>query len=87
MATINKTRPSCARVKVLVDLLVELPKKVRIDIENEVTRDIRTEWVTIKYDYMPKYCKECNLQGHDGFECWRLHPELLKNRVNDKQGE
>lgn len=27
MATINKTRPSCARVKVLVNLLAELPKK------------------------------------------------------------
>ncbi|XP_060210254.1 uncharacterized protein LOC132637130 [Lycium barbarum] len=35
MATINKTRPSCARVKVLVDLLADLPKAVRMDIEDE----------------------------------------------------
>lgn len=28
MATINKTRPRCARVKVLVDLLADLPKKL-----------------------------------------------------------
>lgn len=32
MDTINKTRPSSARVKVLVDLLAGLPNKVRMDI-------------------------------------------------------
>lgn len=32
MATINKTRTSCARVKVLNDLLTDLPNKVRMDI-------------------------------------------------------
>lgn len=69
MATINKTRPSCARVKVLVDLLTELPKKVRMDIENESTGEIRTEWVMIQYDFLPQYCKECRLQGYDEFEC------------------
>lgn len=35
LATINKTRPSCARVKVLVDLLATTPKEVIMDIENE----------------------------------------------------
>lgn len=40
MVTINKTRPSCARVKVLVDLLHNLPKKVRMDIENEATGEV-----------------------------------------------
>ncbi|XP_019241772.1 PREDICTED: uncharacterized protein LOC109221779 [Nicotiana attenuata] len=84
-ATVNKTRPSCARVKVLIDLLSDLPKKVRMDIVNEDTGDIRTEWVNINYDYLPKYCKECKLQGHDMFECWRLHPELMANRTEEKQ--
>lgn len=82
MATINKTRPSCARVKVLVDLLEELPKKVRMDIENEATGEVRTEWVKIQYDYLPKYYKSCKLQGHGDFECWKLHPELM---VHDKE--
>ncbi|WMV53891.1 hypothetical protein MTR67_047276 [Solanum verrucosum] len=36
-ATINKTRPSCARVKVLVDLRADLPKFFYMDIENERT--------------------------------------------------
>lgn len=39
MAIINKIRPSCARVKVLVDLLVDHPKKVRMDIINEASGD------------------------------------------------
>lgn len=38
MATINKTRPNYARVKVLIDLLADHPKKVRMDIENESIR-------------------------------------------------
>lgn len=41
LATINKTRPSCARVKVLIDLLADLPKKIRMDIENEASGEIR----------------------------------------------
>lgn len=82
MATINKTRPSCARVKILVDLLADLPKKVRMDIEDEATREVRTKWVKINYDFLPKYCKQCKIQGHDQFECWQLHPELMES--NDK---
>lgn len=74
MATINKTRPSCSKVKVLVDLLADLPKKVCMDIENEATGETRMEWVKISYNFQPKYCKECRIQGHDMFECWRLHP-------------
>lgn len=42
MATINKARPSCARVKVQVDLLAKLPRIVRMEIKNEVTGLIRT---------------------------------------------
>lgn len=43
MDTINKTRPSCARVKVLVDLIADHPKKVRMDIVKEEFGDMRTE--------------------------------------------
>lgn len=84
MATINKTRPSRARVKVLVDLLADLPKNVRMDIDNEASGETRTEWVKIQYDLLPKYCKQFRLQGHDEFECWKLHPELMV-RKKDKQ--
>lgn len=43
MDTINKTRHSCARVKVLIDLLADLPNKVHMDIENDVTGETRME--------------------------------------------
>ncbi|XP_070028582.1 uncharacterized protein [Nicotiana sylvestris] len=87
METINKTRPSCARVKVLVDLLADLPKKVRMDIVNKAKGTTRTEWVRIQYDMLPKYCRHCKLQGHDQFECWRIHPELYVEKDNDKQAD
>lgn len=35
MAIINKTRPSCAKDKVLVDLMSILPDHVRMNIEDE----------------------------------------------------
>lgn len=87
MATINKTRPSCARVKVLVDLLAEHPKNVRMDIFNEASGETRTEWVNIKYDMIPKYCKECRLQGRDYFECWKTYPEISPYYQNKQNAD
>ncbi|KAG5616346.1 hypothetical protein H5410_016170 [Solanum commersonii] len=40
-ATVNKSRPSCAHVKVLVDLEKNFPKVVQMNIENEATGEIR----------------------------------------------
>lgn len=68
-ATINKSRPSCARVKVLVDLKKDFPKVVQMNIENEATGEVRSNMVAIKYDYVPKYCFDCKMQGHDNDEC------------------
>uniref|UniRef100_M1AZZ6 Uncharacterized protein n=1 Tax=Solanum tuberosum TaxID=4113 RepID=M1AZZ6_SOLTU len=68
-ATINKTRPSCARVKVLVNLKGTFPKVVKMNIEDEKTGEVRTTMVEIKYDYVPKYCGECKMQGHDREDC------------------
>ncbi|KAG5584999.1 hypothetical protein H5410_045433 [Solanum commersonii] len=52
MATINKTRPSCARVKF-----------VEMEIINEATKESRLEKVKIHYDILPKYCKRCKVHG------------------------
>ncbi|KAG5595367.1 hypothetical protein H5410_036599 [Solanum commersonii] len=57
LATINRTKPSCARVKVQVDLKGK----------------VRSEKVHIRYDYLPKYCYECKVQGHDNHECRNLN--------------
>ncbi|XP_070017818.1 uncharacterized protein [Nicotiana sylvestris] len=56
-----------------------------MDIVNEPTGEVRTEWVTIRYDYLPKYCKECKLQGHHRIECWRINPELRESKNVQQQ--
>ncbi|KAG5602026.1 hypothetical protein H5410_033396 [Solanum commersonii] len=76
VATINKTRPSCARVKVQVDLLADLPKVIELEVRNEDTKTSRVEKVKIQYDLLPKYCQTCKLQGHPEMKCRVLHPEL-----------
>ncbi|KAK4729999.1 hypothetical protein R3W88_022987 [Solanum pinnatisectum] len=78
MTTINKTSPSCARVKVQVDLLSEFPKHVEMEIINEMTKESRMENVKIQYDMLPKYCKQCKVQGHEDEACRKLHPKLRR---------
>ncbi|XP_059302334.1 uncharacterized protein LOC132054308 [Lycium ferocissimum] len=51
MATANKTRPSCARVKVEVNLLSELPKRINIGMKKKSTGEIVDKWIKINYDY------------------------------------
>ncbi|KAH0715026.1 hypothetical protein KY284_007931 [Solanum tuberosum] len=96
MATINKTRPSCARVKVQVDLLVVFSKFVEMKIVNEGTKKSRIERVKIHYDLLPKYCLHCKVQCHAQDECRNLHPKLHRsftgddiqeNGLDSKQGE
>ncbi|KAK4732458.1 hypothetical protein R3W88_025446 [Solanum pinnatisectum] len=84
MATINKTRPSCARVKVEVDLLGEFSKRINVGVRNK-SGEIMEKWITIKYDYMPKYCKTCKLQGHNENECYVINPELYPQEEKEKQ--
>ncbi|WMV09736.1 hypothetical protein MTR67_003121 [Solanum verrucosum] len=58
MVTKNQTRPSCARVKVEVDLLGEFPKRISIGMR-QPNGEVQEKWIKIKYDYMPKYCTTC----------------------------
>ncbi|KAH0672430.1 hypothetical protein KY290_024672 [Solanum tuberosum] len=91
LTTINKTRPSCARVKVLVDLKANFPKSVMMDIVNEKTGEMRSEEIQIRYDYVPKYCLECNMQGHDKKECRLLIKKqeivVLEKEIRGKEEE
>ncbi|KAK4341734.1 hypothetical protein RND71_037550 [Anisodus tanguticus] len=79
-ATLNKTRPSCARVKVEADLLQEHPQKYNIQIMNG--EEMETISYKIHYDFLPKYCTTCMLQGHDLQGCWKEHPELQPEKRN-----
>ncbi|WMV19930.1 hypothetical protein MTR67_013315 [Solanum verrucosum] len=57
-STIKRTRPSCAQVKVLVDLKKKFPKYVIMNIEDEVTGEVRSTVVDIRYDYVSKsFCR------------------------------
>lgn len=85
MATKNQTRSSCARVKVEVDLVVKLPQWIPMNEENDSTGEIKSKWVQIHYDYMPKYCKDCCLQGHDEASYWNIHPELYDKVKDEKE--
>ncbi|KAG5577842.1 hypothetical protein H5410_057976 [Solanum commersonii] len=55
-ATINKTRPNCARVKVQVNLLADKPEVVQMQLEDENTLENRVVTMRIQYDSLPAYC-------------------------------
>ncbi|KAK4337519.1 hypothetical protein RND71_042006 [Anisodus tanguticus] len=83
-ATLNKTRPSCARVKVEFDLLKSHPPHVVIQVgEGD---GITTELQKIRYDFKPKYCTNCKLQGHDVDGCWNLKPSITAEKAKDGDG-
>ncbi|KAF3680092.1 hypothetical protein FXO37_03507 [Capsicum annuum] len=63
IATQKKIRPSCARVKVEVDLLGDFSKRINIGIRMK-NGEVKEKCINIKNDYVPKYCKSCKLQGH-----------------------
>lgn len=86
MATKNQTRPSYARVKVKVDLLGEFPKRINIGVRT-ASGEVVEKCFDIKYDYMPKYCAKCKLQGHDEQGCYVLHLELYDKSTDSKQGK
>lgn len=79
LATRNQTRPSCAHVKVEVDVLKEFPKRINMGLW-KTTGEIVEKWINISYDHLPKYCKTCKLQGHDEQGCYVLHPELYQKK-------
>ncbi|WMV42195.1 hypothetical protein MTR67_035580 [Solanum verrucosum] len=84
LATQNKTRPSCARVKVEVDLLGEFPKRINLGMRMKMG-EVMEKWIRNNYDYVPKYCKFCKLQGHNEKECVIIHPELYPKEENKKE--
>lgn len=78
LATQNGTRPSCAKVKVEVNLLSYFPQRIKIVEDEDESGPEEYKWIKIRYDYMLKYCKTCKKQGHKEAECWVIIPELRK---------
>ncbi|OIS97070.1 hypothetical protein A4A49_00208 [Nicotiana attenuata] len=76
LATQNGTRPSCAKVKVAINLLAKPTQRIKIvDAEDEFGPK-ESKWIKIKYNYMPKYCNTCKKQGHIELDCGVVHPKL-----------
>ncbi|KAH0645764.1 hypothetical protein KY284_033648 [Solanum tuberosum] len=51
------------------------------------TGEVVEKWIKIKYDYMPKYCKTCMIQGHDEPQCYVKHLKLHLARQNSDTRE
>ncbi|KAH0717258.1 hypothetical protein KY285_013289 [Solanum tuberosum] len=75
-------------VKVEVDLLGEFPNRINIGVRKQ-SGEVVEKWIRIKYDYVPKYCVTCRLQGHNEQECYALHPKLYpkKNEASMEKQE
>lgn len=54
-------------------------REIKIAEEDEVTGEVNTGWITIKYDYLPKYCNHSKLQGRIEAKIRILHPELVRH--------
>lgn len=75
-------RLSCARVKVQVDLLSDLPKFVKLEVIDTSKNSFRVEKVTMIYNMLLKYRKKFTLLGHNEDNDIILYPELKKERLN-----
>ncbi|KAH0635074.1 hypothetical protein KY290_037841 [Solanum tuberosum] len=82
-ATQDKSRPSTARVKVEIDLLANLPHRMRIQYVDQKTGKSVEQFQKFVYDNLPFYCNFCKHQGHNESEC-RL---LLGNTAARNQEE
>ncbi|XP_059315700.1 uncharacterized protein LOC132066396 [Lycium ferocissimum] len=80
-ATQIKSRPSTARVKVILDLLDKLPNRIRLQFVDGKSGKVVEIFQEIVYDNLPLYCNYCKHQGHDEGSC-RL---LLKTHKNNNQ--
>lgn len=87
-ATQDRTRPSTARVKVLLDLLDKHPKKVKIHIVDYKSGKLVDHYQDIKYDNLPKFYTCCKHQGHDEKSCrwWIENNQGEVEVVDEREG-
>ena len=49
--------------------------------------EIISRWINIRYNYMPKYCRNYNISWDKESECYILHPELYPNKEGEDDGK
>ncbi|KAG5614280.1 hypothetical protein H5410_014104 [Solanum commersonii] len=73
----------------IFSLALAVGKPLQVDtatLNKTRPREITEKWIVINYDYVPKYCKSCKLQGHNEKECFIIHPELYPKK-DDEEAE
>ncbi|KAG5579378.1 hypothetical protein H5410_050005 [Solanum commersonii] len=80
-ATQIKSRPSTARVKVILNLMEKLPNRIRLQFVDGKSGKLIEVSQEIVYDNLPLYCNYCKHQGHDE-DSFRL---ISKGNQNNKQ--
>nr|XP_009784900.1 PREDICTED: uncharacterized protein LOC104233234 [Nicotiana sylvestris] len=81
----DRTRPSAARVKVLLDLLDKHPKKVKISVVDKICGKSNDFSQKVIYDYLPMYCTCCKHQGHDEISCRAMKGRNKNAKENTEQ--
>lgn len=77
VANRNQMRPSCAKVNVEVNLVAKFPQIIRINEYKDIAGEIKSKWIKVQYNYIPKYCRECYLQEHGENTYGTIHPKLF----------
>ncbi|KAH0773970.1 hypothetical protein KY290_011107 [Solanum tuberosum] len=81
-ATLTKTRPTMAKLKVEIDLMKPLVHEVAVVIKNP-KGEIEKFYQKIEYETIPAFCAHCKIQGHTALNCRILHPELGFDNTNE----
>ena len=77
-ATQSLSRPSVARICVEVDLLKELPQRIRLGKKE------KGFWRDVVYENLPSYCDNCCKLGHARHQCRLGAP---KQKPQQEQGD
>ncbi|XP_009766116.2 uncharacterized protein [Nicotiana sylvestris] len=76
-ATMSKTRPTTAKVRVEINLTKPIVQEVLLEfINDEGSKEMVVQ--KIEYESMPAFCTHCKIRGHSDATCRILHPELKK---------
>ncbi|KAI0507675.1 hypothetical protein KFK09_013802 [Dendrobium nobile] len=80
-ATASLSRPSVARVLVKLDVTKKHPHEIWLGYE------MNGYFQKVEIENLPIFCSHCKMHGHAINECFRLHPNLRKEKSLPKVNE
>ncbi|KAG5630910.1 hypothetical protein H5410_002627 [Solanum commersonii] len=75
-ATVSKTRPTMAKLRVEIDLAKPILREITVEIRDKNGFFVQK----VEYDTLPAFCCHCKTQGHNDKNCRILHPELREEQ-------